>query len=358
MPADYSKYFFVFLALVLLVLGIILIKPFLASLAGAAIIAYIFYPVYEWLRQKLGNATIAAFISSVIIILIITTPFIFIINSLTKEATTFYFRSRDKIVSGEIFTVKACEYKETFACNLQKAIKGLLDNEATRTYFTQFFSRIATFLTEKTSNVLLSIPRLAINIIIAIMATYYFFKQGKSIVNRLVGILPIDKLHKHQLVSQTAAMIHAVVFGSIIVAVIQGTLGGIGFFIFGFKNPVFWGGIMSLLALIPLLGTWLVWLPAAAWGIISGMAAANNTLLWNGIGLFLWGLLLVSTIDNVLKPIVIGGRAKVHPLIVVVGVLGGLFAFGIVGIFIGPVILALLKCFFDIIETEKMLHKL
>ena len=148
-------------------------------------------------------------------------------------------------------------------------------------------------------------------------------------------------------------MLHAIVYGSIVVALIQGTLGGIGFWIVGIPSPILWGILMSLFALIPMVGTGIIWVPAslgmAAYGYLSG----DTVMVWKAIGLFIYGVFVIAGIDNVLKPKIIGERAHVHPVIILLGVLGGLKFFGIVGFAVGPLILAIFITFLEIYEYEK-----
>jgi predicted PurR-regulated permease PerM len=142
-------------------------------------------------------------------------------------------------------------------------------------------------------------------------------------------------------------------YGNITIAIMQGILGAIGFMIFGVPSPILWGFVMVLFALIPYFGTAVVWLPAALNLIFSGYLQNNSSLTTRGIFLIVYGVLVISSIDNILKPKLIGAKANVHPILVLIGVLGGLSLFGFVGLFLGPMMLALLMTFIDIYEEEK-----
>jgi len=120
----------------------------------------------------------------------------------------------------------------------------------------------------------------------------------------------------------------------------QGVIGAIGFIIFGVGSPIFWGMMMAIFALIPFLGTAIIWVPASLILLIKGFLSNNGWMIGKGIGLFLYGLLIVSTLDNIIKPKLIGHKGKIHPAVVLLGILGGLNLFGFIGIFIGPIILA------------------
>jgi predicted PurR-regulated permease PerM len=134
--------------------------------------------------------------------------------------------------------------------------------------------------------------------------------------------------------NRTRDVITAVLYGQLLIAVLQGLVGGLGFLIFGIENPVFWGFTMGVLSFIPLLGPPAVWLPAAIYLIYAGN-------LVSGIGLIIYGVVIVMNIDNFLKPKLIGGKSGMHPIVVLVGILGGITLFGFAGFIIGPIILAL-----------------
>ena len=153
-------------------------------------------------------------------------------------------------------------------------------------------------------------------------------------------VLPIKPAHQEILVKSFKDVTYAVIYGHVIIALIQGTLGTIGFVILGVPSPIFLGSIMTITALIPYLGTAIIWLPTAIFMITSGLIQHSNSMVIRGIILLSFGALVISTIDNILRPKIIGSKADVHPLLVLFGVLGGLSMFGFIGIIIGPVILA------------------
>ena len=161
-----------------------------------------------------------------------------------------------------------------------------------------------------------------------------------------------DKYRKH-VFKKLNDMAYAVIYGSIIIAVIQGTLGGIGFLIFGLSSPLLCGIVMIFASLIPYVGSSIIWFPAALIIIFDGYLNMETTLIIKGILLMLYGIFVVGTVDNILKPKIIGDRSGLHPVLVLLGVVGGLTLLGFVGIIIGPIILAMLATFIKIYEEEK-----
>jgi len=165
--------------------------------------------------------------------------------------------------------------------------------------------------------------------------------------NKVGNVLSMKKKKYFFLIKRLKEIIHGVVYGYIIVALIQGILGGLGFFIFGINSPIFWGMVMSIFALIPFIGTGVIWLPASLLLIFDGIFQNSNNLLFKGIGLLIYSFIFVSSLDNFLRPKLMSDKAKVHPLILFLGVLGGIFFFGPIGVIAGPLILSLTSVFID-----------
>ncbi|MFQ5620928.1 MAG: AI-2E family transporter, partial [Candidatus Nanoarchaeia archaeon] len=144
-----------------------------------------------------------------------------------------------------------------------------------------------------------------------------------------------------------------VIYGSLVIALIQGALGALGFMIFGVGSPILWGLVMSLFALVPFIGTPIIWGPAGLLLVIDGFVDGQTNLVAKGIGLLIYGTLVISTVDNILKPKLIGKKAKIHPIVVLIGVLGGLSLLGFVGFVVGPLVLALFEALIEVYEKEK-----
>ncbi|MDP3765715.1 MAG: AI-2E family transporter, partial [Nanoarchaeota archaeon] len=146
---------------------------------------------------------------------------------------------------------------------------------------------------------------------------------------------------------------YGVFYGNITIAIVQGILGIIGFALLGVPSPILWGFVMMLFALVPYFGSAIIWLPAALNLIFIGYLQNDSSLIIRGTILIAYGVLVISTIDNILKPKLIGSKAKIHPILVLIGVLGGLSLFGFIGFILGPLMLALLVTFIDVYEKEK-----
>jgi len=349
-----SKYFFISLLIVAIAKSILVIYPFFISIIGGALLGYVFYPIYARITKRIKSKTISAFLTAVILILILSVPIILLINNLTLESQYLYLKSKQQIMGRQLIDSRC--YENTFICNSVNRINKLLENQETRQYLINRLNDILQYLTKQVSYLILSLPSIILQLVVALFTTFYVLKDGKSIITRIAEVAPLKVHHQEQIIKQFNDVTKAVIYGSFVVALVQGTLGAFGLWIFGIKSYLLWAIIMTFFALIPFIGTWAVWLPASAYLSITGYLQSEPGLIWRGVGLFFYGLLIISTIDNILKPIIVAEKAKVHPLVILIGILGGIYAFGLIGILLGPLILAMLQTLLEIYERERRPH--
>lgn len=271
-----------------------------------------------------------------------------------KEINIGYVSLKKTLETGNIFGIE-CKEKENSLCRLSNLIKEISSNQKVRKYMQTIGTNATTYITEKGSKLFVSIPRIILDFFIILFLTYYLFKDGKYFFFKVISLLPIKKTHQKSVIKTFNDVIYATVYGQIIVAVIQGAIGGIGFYIFNVGSPVLWTFVMIILSLLPYFGSAIIWLPASLYMFIIGISASNNSLLLRGIGLFFYGLLIISTIDNIIKPKIIGDKAKIHPAFIFIGAIGGIALFGISGILLGPLSIAVLIVFSRIYEKREFL---
>ena len=201
---------------------------------------------------------------------------------------------------------------------------------------------------EKGTAFLVSLPFFILNIIIMLFVLFYAFKE-KDVGRNIIEMLPLRENYKETLYSEVRKISKLVIYGFVVVGFIQGVVGGISFLIFGVPNPLFWTLAMIVASILP-IGPWLVWIPAAAFQFALGEVTA-------AIGLAIFGLVITNNIDLILRPILVGKKADMHPLIIMVGGLGGIITFGAIGLIIGPLILAFTISFIKVYRDEqKKLH--
>lgn len=349
---EYSKYFFLALFILLIYLSFLVVKPFISAILGSILLAYIFYPIYKIVNSKLKRKNLSAILVTLLIILLVTIPIIFAVNKIARESYTSYVAVKQKLTTGNLFGVE-CNGKDNFLCRMADSIKGVTGDPSVKNYLDETLKKIALFVTQTTSNLLFSIPNIILNLFIMFFMMFYLFRDGEQVVKIVKRKIPIKREYENKIFKRFNDMMHAVVYGNVITALIQGVVGAIGFMIFGIPSALFWGVLMAFFALVPYIGTAIIWIPAVIYLLGSGYFGGDPIIFWKGIGLLIYSVIVISSIDNIIKPKIIGTRANVHPLVVLFGVVGGAALFGFIGIIIGPIILTMLITLFEIYEKEE-----
>jgi predicted PurR-regulated permease PerM len=181
------------------------------------------------------------------------------------------------------------------------------------------------------------------------VALFFLFRDGEQFMETIKALIPFSAKERENILKRMVEMIHATIYGGIVVALVQGGLGGLGFWIVGLSSPAFWGAVMAFLSFIPIVGAFLVWVPAVMILFIQGAYLKALVLL-------AWCGLLVSLSDNFVRPILISGRTQVHTLLLFFGILGGLKIFGFLGFIAGPLVITICLAIIDI-YTSAVDHK-
>lgn len=335
---NYRKYVPIIVLIFFLVISFLIIKPFLIALFLGALFAYVTYPFYDILKNKIKES-IAAFLILFLVLLIIVVPTIFFVEALVSQSYTFYFFMKEKLTVG-IFDGCTHDFCK-FIGNLASQPDLALQIDSGLESFTNW-------IISKGTNFLRSIPGLIINLFVMLFSMFYFLKDGNKLIKSSEKYLGFKKKDFKKIRVRLNEIVNGVVFGYLVVAFIQGALGAIGFFIFGVSSPLFWGLLMAFLALIPYIGTGVIWGPAALFLVFDGIIQNSNSLILKGIGLAIYSIIFVSSLDNLIRPYLVGDKAKIHPAVAMLGILGGLFLFGPIGVILGPLLLSLTLVGFNI----------
>ncbi|MBW2996868.1 AI-2E family transporter [Candidatus Woesearchaeota archaeon] len=349
----YSKLLFILFFLAVLTLAIFIVRPFLSTLIVSAIVAYIFYPVYKYFSRVTNMKGFSAAVLIILLLLVSTVPLVIVTGKLSKESYDAYLKVKKVFLDAGSFE-EACTGGGGFICSIYTSSNSLSERYDLNLgfHFAQGFSSIASKVISGVSNFILEIPKILLHFLISIFAMYYMFISGDKMIASLKNMLPLRDKDSDRIMEHFNDIIHATVYGAIVIAIIQGVVAGIGYFIFGVTSPILLALLTIVAAFIPFLGAALVWLPVSISMLINGMVTDSNTLMLKAGGLVIWGV-FVSIIDNVLRPKIVGDRANVHPLVILLGVFGGLALFGFVGIMIGPLLLTLFIASLRIYEEEK-----
>ncbi len=337
------------LVCMLLALGLIgyILSPFLTEILVAAFLVVAFYPVYKKLNKWFrGLRGLASFVSVLLLIILVLAPLSIVILLITSEASDAYQIIQSKIESG-VFDQYFQWSDGGYFYELKERIQPVIDLDSIdlKQMIVDSAQSVSSWLVTQTGDILKGVGSLVLGIVILIMTMYYFFKDGDKLVDRVGKLSPLPIVYEKELFNKIRQMVKAIVFGVFLTSIVQGVLGGIGFAIVGISNPVFWGTAMAFLSLVPVVGTALVWGPAAIVMAILGSYGA-------AIFLVIWGLFLVGTIDNFLKPYLIGNRAHTYPLMTFLVVLGGIIVMDLKGVILGPIMLVILMSFLHIYEAE------
>jgi len=340
--------FFFVLLLVILYLAFLIFSPFLQAVAWAAILAMIVYPAYKWLLKILkGRATLAALIITVLIIFLIVVPALRISVFLTQETVELAKTMRSSVESAEIEAWKAKPWVQR-VINAWESVAAELEffEIDLRQSVAQGAQVTSGFLASQIKDVAQNVFLFAINFIIALFTLFFMLRDGQALVSRIHSLLPMDQEHKDHLFQNITNALFAVIHGALITAMIQGLLAGLGYWFLDVPFYIVLAVATAFTALFPIGGSFLVWFPTSLYlGFVQGP-------LWRGIALFLWGALIVGSIDNFLKPLLIGNRLRLPILILFFSILGGLKLFGIIGLILGPMIVTLLIALLDLYMKE------
>lgn len=314
-----------------LFLGVV-ISPFLSTLLLAAVLVTGAMPVHKWILKKVKNRDwLAALITSSVIGIIFSVAFIVFFILLSQEAISIYeqvdtFISEGKFDLHELIT------------SASNAI-GITPTQITSS-ITDAAQSISTTLVRQSTDLIKSIVWLFINFILLVVTMFFFFKDGNRLVDLFERALPLPKPYGHEILLKFKQVSRGMLYGIFLTAFLQGIIGGIGLALAGVENPIFWGTAMGFLGMVPVLGTAIIWIPAAAILFVNGHLIA-------ALGLCLWCGLLVVQIDNIVKPLLISKHVDISPLATFLVVLGGLLVFGLEGAIVAPMVLAAFMAFMN-----------
>ena len=312
--------------LLLLYLVFRIYEPFLAALGWAAVLAIFFYPMHRWLAKRF-TANRAAVLSTLAVTFLLIVPAILVATLFVREAVSVSRGVQSAFLQEHVPLVA-----KTWTW-IAKHVPGLDPNADVVEMLEKGVQKEAGFLAERIGTILRNIAEFIFDLFVMIFAMFYFFRDADSVIRGVRSILPFDAEHRDTMITQSRDLISASVTTSLIVAAIQGALGGLGFAIVNLPTPVFWGVAMAFFSLVPVVGSGLIFVPAALWLGFTGHWGRAILLLIICAG--------VSTaVDNVVRPLLLGGRSELSGLVIFISVVGGVSVFGMLGLVLGPILVA------------------
>jgi predicted PurR-regulated permease PerM len=341
-----TAFFFALLSLILYGAFLIL-TPFLTAITWAVILAILVYPLYAWLLELMrGRATLAAITVMVVITLLVILPGVELVRFLTDETVSLVQSVRSLMDEEGKQEWLARPWVQQLLSWWNMVSFRLMDFKINwKEMLVQGAQSSSTFLVTQVKGIAQNVLSFTINFIIALFTLFFVLRDGAEFLSRVQRLLPMDREHQERLLRNIVDAVTAVVHGSLVVAMVQGLLAGLAYWVLGVPFAVLWGVITAFAALLPFGGTTLVTIPASLYLFLQG----NNV---KGIIMLIWCLGVVVMIDNVLKPLFIGSRIKLPMLFLFFGILGGLAVFGALGLILGPVLFALLAVLLDLYSEE------
>lgn len=302
-----------------IVLCVLIAWPFLGAITWALTLAILFLPLHVRVEKIIKHPNIAALLSTAIVIIVVVVPAIFVIERLITEAASGILSLQARVENGEL--------------------QALLDSHPTLAPLGNWIDRqfdlpsmmasIATWLSDIGATFVKGSLLQVVEVFITFYLLFYFLRDRLAAKTMIKAWLPLTPPETEKLLQRVAETIHATVYGTLAVAAVQGTLGGLMFWVLGLPTPLLWGLVMSLLSIVPVLGAFIVWIPAAILLILDGSWA-------RALILAAWGGIVVGGIDNVLRPMFVGNRVRLHTIPAFISIVGGLLLFGAPGFILGP----------------------
>lgn len=315
----------VFYALITLIgyLTYLVISPFLAPLAWAAVFAVMFYRVHLELSPRIGPGR-SALVATLMTAVLIVAPAVMIVSVVAREAPQLYAYAQQMSLTAPDRIARIWEVVRRGSPTSLPEDPTFLLREA--------LQRVLAFLAPRAGAVVADLFATLGSLFVMLFAMFFLLRDGHTLARQVRDLLPVPEGVRDRLMSDTRDLIIASVGAGLLVAMVQGAVGGLAFWFLGIDAPVIWGVVMGLCSLIPIVGAALVWLPVALWLLLSNDVA-------RGVILVIVGVFGISMADNILRPILLAGRTRASGLVVFLGILGGAAAFGFIGIVLGPIIL-------------------
>jgi len=320
-----------------------IVAPFLAPLGWAAVLAIFVYPWHERLVQRYGHARAAA-LTTVVVTLLIVGPGLVILTAFVQESRAALSTVDRDAFAGQLALIEQGWNRiRVFIPGAQAVdLRSLID---------EAISRTGGFLAARVGGLLTDIVVLLFQLFVTLFALFFILRDANTIMQEVRRLLPFEDLRRERMIRQTRDLVYASIAAGFMIASLQGLAGGLVFALLGLGAPVFWGVMMGFLALLPFVGTWVGWVPAAIWFIATGQ-------LIKGAVLVILGITIVGAIDNVLRPAILSGRARMNGLLMFISLLGGVSVFGLLGLVLGPLVTAIVSGLFeayagpsDVVET-------
>ncbi len=306
--------------------------PYIAAIFLALITAVLFKTFHQKvLKTFSGRRNLAAFVSVLVVIIIISVPLVAIGNLLIIESSSFYINTKDYVGGTDALNQLAGNvdsFVQGHVPGLNLHLDGFLN-------FGRYAEQMFVWITGNLAAFFSGILKLTLSAFLYVLCLFYLFRDGAALTRNVLAWSPLFDVHDTMILNKISSAVKSVLLGQLMVGLIQGFLTGVGFWIFGVSNPVIWGTVAAVASLMPAIGTSLVNIPAIIYLFVTGD-------IMQGLGLAVWAGVAVGLVDNLVGPYLINRGVQIHPFLILISVLGGIGLFGPIGFIAGPVVLSLL----------------
>ena len=326
-------------AVLLLLYGFVqVLRPFSVPIVWATVLVSVFFPLYQRLSRWLGNRRqLASLLSCALICLITVIPVLLLLILLAKESVEAYTSFQTALHTPAFEASLRARQLQLFSdasSNIGRFVG--LETVDLRVMLLELLKRVSQWLVAMSAAIITSLTGFLFHGFIMVVTMYFFFLDGEALLALLKRLNPVPSPYFDVMLRRFREVSVATLYGSVLTGVAQGSLGGLVFLLLDLPSPRLWGAAMAVASFIPLIGTGLIWIPVAGYLCLTGAIA-------KGIALLLLGAGLISTVDNVIRLVIVKERMKLHPLLVFLSVLGGLRVFGFLGLILGPLIAAMVQ---------------
>lgn len=317
----------------LIVLSFLLLRPILLSIIIGLILAFIFYPVYKWINKKTGWKNVSAFLICAFLLILIILPIWFLTPILVDQSVKIYLSVQET----DFVTPLKNVFPDLFASEAFSAEVGSIIHS--------FVSKVTNSLANTISKIILDFPILFLQLLVVFFTFFFALRDKKELEDYVKSLLPFPSHTQKRLFESSKGITYSVLYGQVVIGILQGLLLGVGLFIFGIPNALLLTLIAVIAGIFPIIATGIVWVPLTIYLLIAG-----NT--FQALGVLIFGI-CSSSIDNIIRPYIVSKRTKLNSSIILIGMIGGLFLFGVLGLILGPLILSYLLILLDLYRNKK-----
>lgn len=313
---------------------VVILLPFYAAVMWGVILALLFTPLYRWMLMKLGRRpTLAALCTMSVVILIVVLPATLVMIALAQEASGVYLRLQSGELNPTLYFHRAFNRLPDWVTAVLDRL-GLVNFATLQRRLTAAMAQGSQFAATQVFNVGQNTFEFVVSLFIALYLAFFLIRDGNAVAHAIGRVIPLAPTHKQQLWEKFTTVVRATVKGNLLVAAIQGALGGLAFWFLGIGGALLWAVVMAALSLLPAIGAAMVWLPVAVYLLLTDAT-------WQGLSLMAYGVLVIGLVDNLLRPILVGKDTLMPDYVVMITTVGGMAVFGINGFVLGPLIAAM-----------------